>query len=439
MFQTSMKGNASIGRAGPNSQGVFIDLFAGCGGLSLGLMQAGWRGLFAIEKDAFAFETLRCNLIDGIGGVGYDWPAWLPKAPCRIGAFIKKFSRHIASLRGQVDLVAGGPPCQGFSLAGSRNKSDSRNQMFRHYVEIVRLLQPAFLLLENVRGIDVEFEKKRRSMERQSRLGRPPKAFSERIRRSLEDLGYHVYPGLIRAVEFGVPQFRPRYIMFGISDALLNEKVDRDPFEILNAKRSQFLASKGLSSARPVSVKEAISDLETTGSDLVECPDSPGYMQVQYRSPQTTYQRLMHCSMNGTSPNSLRLAKHKDETRNRFLEIIQTCRPGIQLSEAERERFGLKKHRIVALEPAKPSHTLTTLPDDILHYSEPRILTVREYARLQSFPDWFEFKGKYATGGDRRKRECPRYTQVANAVPPFLSELLGGVFHELGAELLSCP
>ena len=68
---------------------------------------------------------------------------------------------------------------------------------------------------------------------------------------------------------------------------------------------------------------------------------------------------------------------------------------------------------------------MTTLPDDMIHYAEPRILTVREMARLQSFPDWFQFKGKYTTGGDRRTKECPRYTQVGNAVPPLLAEAIG--------------
>jgi DNA (cytosine-5)-methyltransferase 1 len=75
------------------------------------------------------------------------------------------------------------------------------------------------------------------------------------------------------------------------------------------------------------------------------------------------------------------------------------------------------------------------LPDDILHYSEPRILSVREYARLQSFPDWYAFKGKYTTGGDRRVRECPRYTQVGNAVPPFLAECLGRLIKGLAKDL----
>jgi DNA (cytosine-5)-methyltransferase 1 len=87
------------------------------------------------------------------------------------------------------------------------------------------------------------------------------------------------------------------------------------------------------------------------------------------------------------------------------------------------------KHRTVPMAPDQPAPTLTTLPDDILHYSDARILTVREYARLQSFPDWFTFHGKYTTGGKRRKVECPRYTQVGNAVPPLLAKAIGtGIF-----------
>jgi DNA (cytosine-5)-methyltransferase 1 len=77
------------------------------------------------------------------------------------------------------------------------------------------------------------------------------------------------------------------------------------------------------------------------------------------------------------------------------------------------------------MSPDQPAPTITTLPDDVLHYAEPRILTVRESARLQSFPDWFRFRGNFTTGGERRKKECPRYTQVGNAVPPYLGRAIG--------------
>jgi DNA (cytosine-5)-methyltransferase 1 len=104
------------------------------------------------------------------------------------------------------------------------------------------------------------------------------------------------------------------------------------------------------------------------------------------------------------------------------------------MNDENRETFGLLKYRIVPLDPNKPAPTVTTLPDDILHYSEPRVLTVRESARLQSFPDWFHFLGKYTTGGAMRIRECPRYTQVGNAVPPLLARAIGFTLTALLAE-----
>jgi len=106
-------------------------------------------------------------------------------------------------------------------------------------------------------------------------------------------------------------------------------------------------------------------------------------------------------------------------------KIIKECTPGVRMNEENRAKFGLKKHRIYPMSAWEPAPTITTLPDDVLHYSEPRILTVRESARLQSFPDWFRFRGKFTTGGAMRTKECPRYTQVGNAVPPLLAEAVG--------------
>jgi DNA (cytosine-5)-methyltransferase 1 len=405
--------------------------------LSLGLMKAGWTGLLAVEKDSLAFETLKHNLIDHNGPLTYEWPGWLPRKHVSVGRFIKAHLRDLKKLKGKVDLIAGGPPCQGFSLAGRRRKDDPRNALFRHYVSVVDAVRPKFLLLENVRGIDVEFGKKTKRRKRGP--GRPATPFSQKIKQKLEELDYKVYPKLVRAAEFGVPQLRPRYIMIAIEATFLRDKEQFDPFHKFDAIRRTFLKDKGLPIDEPISVKEALSDLETESRKLVECVDSSGFKQIVYVAPVTHYQRLLHGSLNGTAPNSLRLANHRDEIRERFAKILATCRRGVQLSKADRKSLGIKKHCTVPLDPRKPSHTLTTLPDDILHYSEPRILNVREYARLQSFPDWFEFKGKYTTGGDRRVRECPRYTQVGNAVPPFLAECLGTLLKRLKQELMLDP
>jgi DNA (cytosine-5)-methyltransferase 1 len=414
--------------------GTFVDLFAGGGGLSLGLMLAGWNGLFAVEQDSLAFRTLKFNLLEDEGSCPhkYDWPIWLEKSPIEISHFIEKHGEELATLKGKLDLLAGGPPCQGFSLAGRRKSNDPRNRLFKHYVEIVELLQPPFLLLENVKGISVAFRKKAKDGTRNKKTLKP---FSERIKKSLRGAGYEVFTRLVRAMEIGVPQFRPRYIMLAIRRDLLKSRPDFDPFHDYEKRRKAFLKAKGLPLKRAITVSQAISDLETKGKKLVDCVDATGCQQIKYSHPKTNYQRLLHGELNGTAPNSLRLANHRDKTKNRFQQIISTCRHGIQLSEKDRKRFGLKKHCTVPLDANQPSHTLTTLPDDLLHYSEPRILTVREYARLQSFPDWYEFKGKYATGGDKRLKECPRYTQTGNAVPPFLAEFIGLLLKDLNRKL----
>jgi DNA (cytosine-5)-methyltransferase 1 len=406
-------------------------------------MRAGWQGLFAVEKDSHAFETLRHNLIDGTQNIKYNWPSWLPKKQFRIGAFINKYQDQLRSLRGRVDLIVGGPPCQGFSLAGKRKKNDPRNTMFRHYVEMVELIRPPLLLLENVKGIDIAFGKGNGAQKNKRKRGRPPKAFSHRIREALDKIGYRVFVRLVKAMEYGVPQTRPRYFVFAIekiyldsiSDSFLAGDSQFNPFMMMNAMKKDFLISKGLPHGVPVSVRDAISDLETVGKETIECEDSPRFRRVVYDKPLTPYQRLLHGSMNGTAPNSMRLAKHREQTQARFKLILDTCRRGVGLSVADRKLLGMKKHATVPLDGDKPSHTLTTLPDDLLHYSEPRILTVRENARLQSFPDWFDFKGNYTTGGKMRVRQCPRYTQVGNAVPPLLAELIGLVISALSCIL----
>jgi DNA (cytosine-5)-methyltransferase 1 len=438
----SKKHRLQIERASSSRPLRFVDLYAGCGGLSLGLMMAGWKGVCAVEKDKNAFESLSKNLIYGEAGYKYDWPCWLPKNPLTVALFLKKHRKQIAALKGQVDLVVGGPPCQGFSMAGKRKKDDPRNAMFRHYVQVVSLVRPPLLLLENVRGIDIQFGKTKRAFSKQAR--KPAKAYSIRIKEALERIDYRVFGGVINAKEFGVPQSRLRYFLFALDTRYLG-KIDKallapngklDPFALLGSMRTKFLSSKGLPLTRPVTVSEAISDLGTRNKRIIECIDSLGFNQVAYKGPTSSYQKLLHGKMNGASPNSMRLVNHRKETVARFNTILKTCRRGVMLSQADRKRLGMRKHATVPLDGKKPSHTLTTLPDDILHYSEPRILTVRESARLQSFPDFFEFKGKYTTGGKQRVKECPRYTQVGNAVPPLVAEVMGLVLARIILEII---
>ena len=109
---------------------TYIDLFAGCGGLSLGLYNTGlWKGLFAIEKSPDAFETFSHNLIEN--RKHFNWPDWLPKNNHDINEIIKNYPNELLALRGKIDMVAGGPPCQGFSTAGKRIENDSRNKLIK--------------------------------------------------------------------------------------------------------------------------------------------------------------------------------------------------------------------------------------------------------------------------------------------------------------------
>jgi DNA (cytosine-5)-methyltransferase 1 len=137
----------------------------------------------------------------------------------------------------------------------------------------------------------------------------------------------------------------------------------------------------------------------------------------------------------GKKPADLRLARHAANISHRFAEIIETShaegRLNTSISDEVRARYGMKKRALRVLDPDRPSPTVTSMPDDLLHYSEPRTLTVRENARLQGFPDWFAFKGKYTTGGHLRKKEVPRFTQVANAVPPLVAQAIGELLVEV--------
>jgi DNA (cytosine-5)-methyltransferase 1 len=325
-----------------------------------------------------------------------------------------------------VQLVAGGPPCQGFSMVGLRRDTDPRNQLFKCHLSVVELLRPQIVLLENVAGIGIAF--KPRDPDSTSGRSGPVASYAELIGMALTKQGYHVQQGTIRAVDYGVPQLRPRFFTVGIRLDLFAASQAPDFLSMLADGRVRFLRSKHLPPDRPVTVSEAISDLQTARRTLRCCTDPespPGFYEAEYDGPSSTYQKLMNSGMRGRAPNSRRLANHRAETVRKFKQIQRVCRKGVSLSAAERASIGIRKTVIAHLDGDSPSHTLTTLPDDLVHYSEPRIHTVREYARLQSFPDWFEFRGKFTTGGARRAHECPRYTQVGNAVPPLLAEAIG--------------
>lgn len=408
----------------------FADVFAGCGGLSLGLTTAGWKGRFAIEKSSDAFDTLKTNLVVG-SGERFDWPEWFPQEATTTSDFLKTHGEKLRQLHGQIDLLAGGPPCQGFSFAGRRTHSDPRNALTEDYLQIVEKLEPRFLLIENVRGFTVPFKK-------HADADCDDKPYSERVISRIKELGYMTYSKLVDLSSYGVPQSRKRFIIIAIrnGDTAKARLGGQSPFDLLESKREHFLASKGLPHSRPISVSEAIGDLVVRGQELVDCLDSSikGYKQVKLpkQNPLSPFIKLMRKDVEGT-PDSLRLPKHSAKTIEQFVKISAIGQRGKTLDDDSRKLLGIKKHAITPLDAAQPSATITTLPDDIIHYSEPRILTVRENARIQTFPDWYRFKGNYTTGGIKRKNQCPRYTQVGNAVPPLFAEAMGRLLLDLAS------
>lgn len=382
----------------------YIDLFAGCGGLSWGLMRSGWEGVFAVEKDSLAFATLKHNLIER--KKHFQWPEWLPVGAHDIEEVLSRYQTQFLQLAGKVDLIAGGPPCQGFSVNGKRDEKDKRNGLISSYVAFIELIKPKLVFFENVRGFTMEFVKNGSGT-----------VYSDQVMSRLKGLGYDVQAEVVNFADYGVPQRRRRFILVGS----LHSKAATF-FEHLKENRGSFLKEKGLRAKRTVS--QAISDLERRHGDT-DCPDSKTFRSGIYARPSNEYQRLMRSDCALKVPDSHRFPKHRPDIIERFGEILKRAPRNRQLSGDLRAKYDLKKRSITPLDEGSVCPTITSLPDDYIHYSEPRVLTVRECARIQSFPDDFEFRGRYTSGGHRRSMEVPRYTQIGNAIPPLFAELAG--------------
>lgn len=394
---------------------TYIDLFSGCGGLSLGLHNAGWKGAFAIEKSKDAFETLQHNLIKK--KKHFDWPNWLEQKHHDINKILDSHSKELISLRGKIDLVAGGPPCQGFSMAGRRIENDSRNDLINSYIKFIDLVKPKLIFFENVKGFTQGFKKN-------DKKGR---AYSLYVIDELKKKGYTVQGHLINFADYGVPQKRTRFILVGIQNEFIgnNSDINKETFfEKINNNREAFLINKNLT-VNP-SLENAISDLLQSNGQVES--ETPNFKAGIYGDVKSKYQKyLRKYKRQDSYVDSHRFAKHTDVVKNRF----QIALDENLTSATYRERFKLKKSSTKILEANKPTPTITTLPDDYIHYCEPRIMTVREYARIQSFPDTYQFKGKYTTGGKRRTQEVPRYSQIGNAIPPLFGEQAGLVLKQL--------
>jgi len=410
----------------------FIDLFAGCGGLSLGAMKAGFNGLFAVEYQKNAFETLKFNLIEKtsdefskLGISGYNWPKELPLSNYDIKELIKNQKEYLKSLEEKVDLVIGGPPCQGFSHAGKRKENDPRNQLYKSYISFINIVKPKILIIENVSGIASKFNKDGES-------------YKDNILDKLKSK-YYVAGRLITSELFGVPQKRKRYIIIGFSKKYFKtKKICLDEiFDKIISNSIDFTKNYNFNDTHvditDTTIAEALSDLDGENLDPVNFQDenavSKIYKTFPYKPAQSSYQKLMRAGVKkNTQIDSHRIGEHSLTTINKYRKLIEISnskpnRVGFKFTkeELDKAKWNSKKQVINVLRADKPSPTITTCPFDYIHYAKPRILTVREFARIPPFPDWFQFKGIYATSGSM-SFTTPRYSQIGNAVPPLMAE-----------------
>jgi DNA (cytosine-5)-methyltransferase 1 len=333
---------------------------------------------------------------------------------------IRDHRLQLESLQGTVDMIAGGPPCQGFSVAGRRNENDQRNSLITSYIEFIRLVKPKIIFFENVKGFTLEFKKNREK----------GKIYSHYVVSELEKLGYKIESKLVNFGDYGIPQKRTRFILVGIRKDLVenNSLLVKSFFEKLTSNKKEFLNSKKL----PINpnLADAISDLLQRHGTAASA-DTKNFFAGLYSKTRKAYQVFMRNGIKAKMADSHRFSKHTKEIVEKFQFILDNAQRNKNVDPVIRDKYKIRKHTLVPLDGIEKCPTLTTLPDDYIHYEEPRILTVREYARIQTFPDWFEFKGKYTTGGERRKLEVPRYTQIGNAIPPLFGEQSGIVIREI--------
>lgn len=424
-----------------------IDLFCGAGGCSEGLIQAGFHILFSSDISDMVEKTYRhrheqLGLIQGKN-------TWFQREDIRdlkgndIRNCISGLEMFQDKTVPEIDLLIGGPSCQGFSRAGRRDKSDPRNMLFGEYVRVVSEIKPKYIVLENVEGfVDMQFIGYRGI----TGIQYPDGSVTPDILRSeLNEIGYETLePKILNAANYGVPQRRNRIIFIGFRKGLTPPQY---PEPIVDD--TSYLT-----------LTEAIGDLIVDGEIRREV--NPQISQYQLDSQNGRTPTINGTPIRTTSPKNTELSKQtpivverfslfkEGETgamlKRRILEngidltgknaLIEFCAHALAMSTVDiialfkEARATIEQIEILLTKKNirqrwasnQPSATIVTIADDYISPWEDRTFSVREMARCQSFDDSFEFLGKRTTGGLQRRVEVPQYTQVGNAVPPLLAK-----------------
>ena len=401
----------------------FVDLFAGCGGLSLGLENAGFVPAYVNELDPDAMESYLKNRDKNFPLLrekysSYDIQENLSVKKNALDNLVSGFEEDYGIKSGDLGLVVGGPPCQGYSAMGIRRtftvdkKDIPSNHLYIDMIKVIEKLQPKAFLFENVAGL---------MRGRWTPDGKAGEIWSDVQKAFKKIKGYTAHAELVHAKSYGVPQNRPRVFMVGV----------RDDFDVKDGKE---LVAYGM-------LPEATNDYphpEDLLSDIID-PDykktlvTKKYPHDASNETQTKLRTRPDgtVSSKGDKLTEQEYSDHSDKIVAKFRHMIDN--DGRIPEEMMTKKFA---QRVIPNRwgPSGPNITATSLPDDFVHFSQPRSMTVREWARLQMFPDWYEFSGKRTTGGRRRagdpskgdwKRETPKYTQIGNAVPVKLAEEIG--------------
>lgn len=333
-----------------------IDLFCGAGGFSLGFELEGFDSVLAIDKWSDAVETYNYNRENKVAQ-NIDIHDYTNEK------ILKLMNDY------KISGVIGGPPCQGFSLVGKREKGDIRNSLYLEYVRFVDVAKPDFFILENVKGL----------------LSMEKGLYKEDIIKRFTELGYNVNYKLLKASDYGVPQSRERVFFIGLRKEKFGDIYYN--FELLSKKEM-------------VSTYDALCDLPSL--DKGENPET-------YKlCPQNEFQRMMRQTSNKLLNNDV--TNHTDQTK----KIISLIKDGGNIRDLPEEYYKIRNYNAAfkRMNSKLPSGTIDCGHRNYFHYSENRIPTVRESARIQSFPDNYFFTGNKGS----------QYTQVGNAVPVLLAK-----------------
>lgn len=351
-----------------------IDLFAGCGGLSLGFIKDGYSVKKAVEFDSSIANTYKINhpnvdvIVDDIRNIDH------------LGVFKK----------GDADVIIGGPPCQGFSMAGARIREgfmgDPRNFLFKHYFNVVKTVRPKAFVMENVKGIQ--------TMQKGEIFAEIQRIFQDP--NLLDGQPYHLYHRVVKAAEYGVPQKRERMIIIGV----LKDGVD---FDALWEKTKEDIKKEIPTYFDTVTVQDAIGNMgKPTEDGIVDTP-----------SPKTEYQKYL-ATKDGKLHNHVQ-THHSDLAVGRMSRVSN----GENFTSLNEQINSVHSGSYGRLCWDEQAPTITTRFDTpsggrFTHPDDDRTLTPREAARIQSFPDDFVFYGN-------KTSVCK---QIGNAVPPKVSYFL---------------